>query len=64
MFSSRGQQLWAQAGFRPSAPVPDVAFPTTERVWTIAELGGWNVVGPRYFGANGFITELFDMATQ
>lgn len=64
MFSSRGQQLWAQAGFRPSAPVPDVAFPTTERVWTIDELGGWNVVGPRYFGANGFITELFDMATQ
>lgn len=64
MYSPRGQQLWAGAGFRPGTPLPAVQFPAPERVWTMADLGGWDLVGPRYFGANGLITKLFEMATQ
>lgn len=64
LFSPRGQQLWAEAGIRPSAPVPGVEFPTPQRLWTIEDLGGWDAVAPRYFGANGFITDLFEKATQ
>ncbi|GJF16792.1 sulfate ABC transporter substrate-binding protein [Mycolicibacterium cyprinidarum] len=64
MFSPRGQQSWAQAGFRPGSPVPEPHFPVPQHLWTITDLGGWESVGRRYFGAHGFITNLFKMATQ
>ncbi len=68
LFSPRGQLLWAQAGFRPSSPVPGMPreqFRTPERLWTMADLGGWNLVGPRFFNPNhGLITTMFTAATS
>ncbi|MGZ8802470.1 MAG: substrate-binding domain-containing protein [Mycobacterium sp.] len=68
MFSPNGQTLWAEAGFRPRSPVPGVTqeqFPTPERLWTISDLGGWDIVEPRYFHPKrGIITSLFTAATE
>lgn len=64
LFSPQGQQVWAESGMRPCAPVPGVEFPTPQSLWTVADLGGWDIIGNRFFGANGLITNLFEMATQ
>lgn len=66
VLSPAGERLWAQTGFRPTDPAPGIAqFPDPERLWTIADLGGWGVIGPRFFNRkSGFITGLFIDATQ
>ncbi len=68
LFTKEGQNIWAQAGFRPVDPsvAEDFAtdFPTPQKLWTIADLGGWNAVDPALFDKdNGSITKIYKQAT-
>ena len=68
LFTKDGQKIWAQAGFRPVDPsvAQDFAtdFPTPQKLWTIADLGGWNAVDPALFDKdNGSITKIYKQAT-
>ena len=68
LFTPEAQDLWAQAGFRPVDP--EVAakyaadFPEPQKLWTIADLGGWSAVDPKLFDKeNGTITKIYKQAT-
>ncbi len=68
LYTPEGQKIWAQAGFRPVDP--SVAeqfatdFPTPQKLWTIADLGGWSEVDPALFDKeNGSITKIYKQAT-
>lgn len=68
LYTPQAQKIWAQAGFRPVDPgvAEDFAsdFPTPERLWTIADLGGWSAVDPALFDKdNGSITNIYKQAT-
>jgi sulfate transport system substrate-binding protein len=68
LYTKEGQKIWAQAGFRPVDPsvAADFAtdFPTPEKLWTIADLGGWSTVDPALFDKdNGSITKIYKQAT-
>jgi sulfate/thiosulfate-binding protein len=68
LYTVEAQKLWAQAGFRPVDPgvAADFAenFPTPQKLWTIADLGGWNTVDPQLFDKdNGSITKIYKQAT-
>jgi sulfate transport system substrate-binding protein len=68
-YTATAQKLWARAGFR--AVDPAVAadfrdqFPVPVKLWTIADLGGWNKVDPQLFDkSNGSITKIYTQATE
>jgi sulfate transport system substrate-binding protein len=68
LYTPDGQKVWAQAGFRPVDPsvAEEFAsdFPTPQKLWTIADLGGWNSVDPALFDKdNGSITKIYKQAT-
>ncbi|BDX31397.1 sulfate ABC transporter substrate-binding protein [Mycobacterium antarcticum] len=68
LYTPEGQKLWAEAGFRPVDPTvaADFAadFPTPEKLWTIADLGGWGDIDPALFDKeNGTITKIYKQAT-
>jgi sulfate/thiosulfate transport system substrate-binding protein len=68
LYTAEGQKIWAEAGFRPVDPAvaADFAddFPTPQKLWTIADLGGWNSVDPALFDKdNGSITKIYKQAT-
>jgi sulfate/thiosulfate transport system substrate-binding protein len=68
LFTKEGQKIWAQAGFRPVDPsvTEDFAndFPTPQKLWIIADLGGWSAVDPALFDKdNGTITKIYKQAT-
>jgi sulfate/thiosulfate transport system substrate-binding protein len=68
LYTAEGQKIWAEAGFRPVDPAvaEDFAddFPTPQKLWTIADLGGWNSVDPALFDKdNGSITKIYKQAT-
>ena len=68
LFTKEGQKIWAQAGFRPVDPsvTEDFAndYPTPQKLWTIADLGGWTAVDPALFDKdNGTITKIYKQAT-
>ncbi|WP_102143867.1 sulfate ABC transporter substrate-binding protein [Mycobacterium hubeiense] len=68
LYTPDAQKLWAEAGFRPVDPAvaKDFAdeFPAPQKLWTIADLGGWNVVDPALFDKdNGSITKIYKQAT-
>lgn len=68
LYTPTAQTLWAQAGFRPVDPavVADFAdaFPAPARLFTIADLGGWDAVDPQLFAKNGgSITKIYLAAT-
>jgi sulfate transport system substrate-binding protein len=68
LYTPEGQKVWAQAGFRPVDPsvAEEFAteFPTPQKLWTIADLGGWNSVDPALFDKdNGSITKIYKQAT-
>jgi sulfate/thiosulfate transport system substrate-binding protein len=69
LYTEEGQTLWAQAGFRPvdEAVLGKFAtdFPTPEKLWTIADLGGWDTVDGDLFDADkGSIAKIYDKATS
>ena len=68
LFTPQGQKIWAQAGFRPVDPAVAAEFvtdfPVPEKLWTIADLGGWSAVDPALFDKeNGSITTIYKRAT-
>lgn len=67
-YTEVAQRLWAQAGFRPVDPgvAAEFAtgFPTPQKLWTIADLGGWDTVDAQLFDKNGgAITKIYTRAT-
>lgn len=67
-FTPEAQRLWAEAGFRPVDPgvAAEFAseFPAPTKLWTIADLGGWNAVDAQLFDKdNGSITAIYKQAT-
>jgi sulfate/thiosulfate transport system substrate-binding protein len=67
-YTAQAQKLWAQAGFRPVDPAvtADVRnqFPVPVKLWTIADLGGWDTVDPQLFDKKtGNITKIYMQAT-
>jgi sulfate/thiosulfate transport system substrate-binding protein len=67
-YTAQAQKLWAAAGFRPVDPAvaSDVRdqFPVPVKLWTIADLGGWDTVDAQLFGKNtGSITRIYLQAT-
>lgn len=68
LYTPEGQKIWAEAGFRPVDPAVAeefaADFPTPEKLWTIADLGGWGEVDPALFDKdNGTITKSYKQAT-
>jgi sulfate/thiosulfate transport system substrate-binding protein len=68
LYTPQGQKIWAQAGFRPVDPAVAAEFatdfPAPQRLWTIADLGGWSTVDPALFDKDtGAITTLYKKAT-
>lgn len=69
LFTPEGQKIWAQAGFRPVDPAVAAEFgrPTSRapaKLWTIADLGGWETVDAALFDKeNGAITTIYRKAT-
>jgi len=67
-YTAVAQRLWAQAGFRPVDPGIAAEFrhdfPTPDKLWTIADLGGWEVVDTGLFDKeSGTITKIYTQAT-
>ena len=67
-YTAPAQKLWAAAGFRPVDPAvsADVRsqFPMPDRLWTIADLGGWDTVDAQLFDKkSGSITKIYMQAT-
>ena len=68
-YTQDAQRLWAQAGFRPVDPGVAQQFANdfpapAQKLWTIAELGGWSIVDPSLFDKdNGTITKIYKQAT-
>ena len=68
LFTPQGQKIWAEAGFRPVDPAvaADFAkdFPAPQKLWTIADLGGWSSVDTALFDKDsGSITTIYKKAT-
>ena len=69
LFTPAAQELWAQAGFRPVdatvAAKYAADFPAPEKLWTIADLGGWKDVDGTLFAKDtGDIAKIYDAATE
>ena len=67
-YTATAQKVWAQAGFRPVDPAVAADFrgqyPVPTKLWTIADLGGWNAVDPQLFDkTTGSITKIYTQAT-
>jgi sulfate/thiosulfate-binding protein len=65
LFSPEGQKIWGEAGFRPVDP--EVAkqfagkYPAPERLFTVAELGGWKTLNSTLFEPDtGEIAKLYE----
>ncbi len=68
LYTPEGQKIWAAAGFRPVDPAVAAEFasdfPTPQKLWTIADLGGWSTADPALFDKeNGSITKIYKQAT-
>lgn len=68
LYTPEAQTIWAQAGFRPVDPgvAADFAtqFPAPLKLWTIADLGGWETVDAALFDKDtGAITTIYKKAT-
>ncbi|ORC00718.1 sulfate ABC transporter substrate-binding protein [Mycobacterium persicum] len=67
-YTAAAQKLWAQSGFRPVDPAVAAdfrgQFPVPAKLWTIADLGGWEIVDPQLFDrGTGSITKIYMQAT-
>jgi sulfate/thiosulfate transport system substrate-binding protein len=67
-YTAGAQKLWAAAGFRPVDPAvaADVRdqFPVPVKLWTVADLGGWDTVDAQLFDkSTGSITRIYMQAT-
>jgi sulfate transport system substrate-binding protein len=67
-YTAAAQRLWAEAGFRPADPsIADEfrnSFPDPDKLWTIADLGGWEIVDSALFDkSTGSITQIYTRVT-
>jgi sulfate/thiosulfate transport system substrate-binding protein len=67
-YTAQAQKLWAAAGFRPVDPAVAAEvrdqFPVPVKLWTMADLGGWDTVDAQLFDKNtGSITKIYLQAT-
>ncbi len=66
--STAGQQAVASAGFRPADAAVLAAHPeftAPNKLWTIADLGGWSAVTPALFDkSTGAITKIYTQVTR
>lgn len=67
-YTPEAQKVWAEAGFRPVDPAVAAEFadkfPAPEKLWTIADLGGWSEVDSKLFDKeNGEVTKIYKQAT-
>lgn len=67
-YTPEAQKVWAEEGFRPVDPAVAAEFadkfPAPEKLWTIADLGGWSKVDPQLFDKeNGEVTKIYKQAT-
>jgi sulfate/thiosulfate transport system substrate-binding protein len=67
-YTEDAQKVWAAAGFRPVDPAVAAGvrdqFPAPEKLWTIADLGGWPTVDSQLFDKkSGSITKIYTQAT-
>jgi sulfate/thiosulfate transport system substrate-binding protein len=67
-YTAQAQKLWAAAGFRPVDPAVAAEvrgqFPMPAKLWTIADLGGWDTVDAQLFDKkSGSITRIYMQAT-
>ncbi|BBZ22547.1 sulfate ABC transporter substrate-binding protein [Mycolicibacter hiberniae] len=67
-YTPAAQRLWAEAGFRPADPSVAAefsgSFPAPDKLWTVADLGGWSVVDSALFDKeSGSITKIYTQAT-
>lgn len=68
LFTPEGQRIWAQAGFRPVDPAVAAEFakqfPAAEKLWTIADLGGWSAVDAALFDKDtGALSAIYKKGT-
>lgn len=69
LFTPAGQRAWAKAGFRPVDPGVAAEFgadfPAPQRLYTIADLGGWETVNEELFAPDsGSIAAVYENATE
>ena len=69
LYSDKGQELWAEAGFRPVnqtvAKKFAKDFPAPDKLWTIDDLGGWDKVDTEFFDPDkGSIAKTYNEATE
>ncbi|OBY31471.1 extracellular solute-binding protein [Mycolicibacter kumamotonensis] len=67
-YTTVAQRLWAQAGFRPVDPGIAAEFReqflAPDKLWTIADLGGWDIVDTGLFDKeSGTITKIYTRVT-
>lgn len=67
-YTPQAQKLWAEAGFRPVDPAVAAnfrdQFPAPLKLWTVADLGGWETVDSQLFDkSTGSITKIYTQAT-
>ncbi|MBY0443178.1 MAG: sulfate ABC transporter substrate-binding protein [Mycobacteriaceae bacterium] len=67
-YTPQAQKLWAEAGFRPVDPAVAAdfrhQFPAPLKLWTVADLGGWETVDSQLFDkGTGSITKIYTQAT-
>jgi sulfate/thiosulfate-binding protein len=61
LVSPAGQQIWVSHGYRPVIEgVPGASkFPTPQKLFTVESLGGWAVLGKRFFDPeSGVVTKI------
>ena len=69
LYTADAQRLWAEAGFRPVDPAVAqefaADFPQPQKLWTIADLGGWKTVDAELFKqGTGSIAVIYENATK
>jgi len=69
LYTADAQRLWAEAGFRPVDPAVAkefaADFPEPQKLWTIADLGGWKTVDAELFKqGTGSIAVIYENATN
>jgi sulfate transport system substrate-binding protein len=68
LHGAEAQAAFVELGFRPldkNDPKLSAMFPQPAQLFTVAELGGWEKVGPKLFGATGIWTSVVeDLARQ
>jgi sulfate/thiosulfate transport system substrate-binding protein len=69
LYSAEAQRAWGEAGFRPvdKQVAKDFAdqFPAPDRLYTVAELGGWDKVNAELFEPEtGSVAKIYEQATN